>query len=253
MTRVVAGGPGPSRPDTLKVIVAHAGDVPADRADLYVTVKGASLVTGHAALTRAEEVARLVADLKRLGLDEGAIQLRGVHAEPAGGLLGRSSPASYALQIRCGDLDALADLLGAVADHKDATLEAVAWGYGAEEALRAGWLDDCIRRANAKARAVAAGLGVTLLGVHSFSEIVTDQDAGQAPPPPAADEPAGVRGFAAARSRATRDALGLAVAHTKRVELRVAVEYRISGFVAEAGLEAPGEARGKADGEFRSP
>lgn len=133
MTKVVAGGPGPSRPDILKILVTRVGDVPADRADLLVTIKGSTLVTGRAALAQVKEVARLVADLGRLGLAEGAIRLRGVHAEPAGGRLGRSSPASYSLRVHCVDLDSLADLLGVVTDREDATLEAVAWSYGDEE------------------------------------------------------------------------------------------------------------------------
>jgi hypothetical protein len=51
----------PGTPDLLRVAITHEDELEASHADLLVTVRGSSLVTGSAALTKAREVAALVA------------------------------------------------------------------------------------------------------------------------------------------------------------------------------------------------
>lgn len=219
----------PEPSDVITVCASHAQDVSADRADLFVVITGASLVTGNAALSKAREVRQLVADLAGAGIAESDVRLQGIHAQTASGVLGKSSSATYRLKIHVANLDRLADVLGAVTSQKNTTLRTIVWGYPDDaENVRAAWLDDCIRRANEKARRIAASLGVTLRGVQSFTESFVDEEE---PPHFAHDLDA----LAFSRRRAaplTSEDLGLEVSHAKRVEMRVTVAYHVSRFAA---------------------
>ena len=163
------------KPDVIEVSILHEEEIFADRAELYVTIKGSSLVTGNVALTKAREVHQLVTELTNYGLKQSDIRLQGVQTEVSTGLLGKSSSATYSLKIACSELDKLADLLGIVTAQKNTTLSSIAWHYSVDDefsdnGLRDQWLDACLRRAQAKAARIAQGLGVKLLGVHHFTE-----------------------------------------------------------------------------------
>lgn len=211
--------------DVLSVVVSHTEDIAADRVDLFVTVRGLSVVTGGAALTKAREVAQLVSELKAVGVAESDIHLQGVSAETTTGTLLKSSTASYRLKIRCADLEKLADILGVVTSQKNAALSSLGWLYPDDDARRAVWLDDCLRRANARAARIAAGLGVQIVGVHRFSESYHDEEDGSVLTLGA--------DFGSRRSVAmTSEDLGLEVSHVKRVQLYVSVDFRVSGYDA---------------------
>ena len=232
--------PGSSgeRADTITVTVVHRAELSADRADLFVTVRGSSLVTGNAALTKAREVRQLVTELGEGGLAEENVFLQGVFTEVSSGVLTKTSEARYRLRIHVPRLDTLADVLGIIAAQKNTRLGHIRWGYAEDDAVRDAWLAACIERAQAKARLVAAGVGVTLLGVHRFHEKFADPED---PRPPDMDFFADMDEMRVKRRMVAED-LGLAVSHSKEVELRVEVEYRVSAFGAGAasGGQAPG-------------
>nr|CAA9266276.1 hypothetical protein AVDCRST_MAG63-2750 [uncultured Armatimonadetes bacterium] len=225
--------PGASgdRADTITVSVSHRTELFADHADLFVVVKGTSLVTGNAALTKAREVRQLVADLGAEGLAEENVFLQGVFTEVSSGVLTKSSEARYRLRIHVARLDALADVLGVIAAQKNTRLGHIRWGYAEDDAVRDAWLSTCIERAGAKARLIADGLGVTLLGVHRFSERYADPEQGR----PSETDFFGDMDEARVKRRMGTEDLGLAVSHSKEVELRVEVEYTISGFAGGTG------------------
>lgn len=211
--------------DVLSVVVSHAEEIAADRVDLFVTVRGLSVVTGGAALTKAREVAQLVSELKAVGVAESDIHLQGVSAETTTGTLLKSSTASYRLKIRCADLEKLADILGIVTSQKNTEISSLGWLYPDDDARRASWLDDCLRRANAKAARVASGLGIQIVGVHRFVENFSDPEKPE------------LRPVSYVRARKTPEPmtaedLGLEVSHVKRVQLHVSVDFRVSGYDA---------------------
>src|SRR4026207_952149 len=103
-----------SKPDTIKVSAVHREELSATLADLFVTVKGSSVVSGDQALKKAKEVSQLVEALTSFGLSPEAIHLQGVHIETSSGALLKSSSAIYRLRIRCEKLDQLAELLDIV-------------------------------------------------------------------------------------------------------------------------------------------
>lgn len=162
-----------SRPDLIKVSVSHREEIFATHADLHVTVKGSSVISGNEALKKAKEVNQLIEALSRLGVKEEAVKLQGVHIETASGALLKSSSAVYRLKIHCEKLDQLAEMLDVIASQKNATLERVEWKYN-EDAARESALNSAIEKAKSKAQRIAASLGVKLLGVYDFIENVYD-------------------------------------------------------------------------------
>jgi len=214
------------KPSTIKVSEAQRHEIPADRADLHVTVEGASLFTGGEALKKAREVAQLVRELTDFGLPVGDIYLQGVFADTSSGLLGKTSLARYKMRLHCADLARLADLLGIVTGQKNARLNVIEWGYPDDEGLKDRWLGECITRANARAALVAQGLNVRLLGVHAFSEKYLD---GEKPH----QTTVAYDSMVMARSRTARvspEELGLEISHTKTVHISVEVEYLVSTY-----------------------
>src|SRR5512141_3374852 len=123
-----------SKPDTIKVSAFHREEIFASHANLYVTVKGSSVVSGNEAMKKAREVSQLVEALTRFGLSPEAVQLLGVHIETASGALLKSSSAVYHLRIKVEKLDQLAELLDIIASQKNATLERIEWKYPDEAA-----------------------------------------------------------------------------------------------------------------------
>ena len=215
------------QPDTLEVFATHEEELAANAADLVVTVKGSSLVTGAAALTKAREVAALVEDLIKVGMPQKDIFLEDVSAEVSNGLLSRSSSATYRLRIRCQKLELLADVLGAITSQKSTQLGGLDWRYGDEEVLKDQWLAQCARRAKERAKAIAEAFGVRLIGVRSFTEV---QDHGHDRPGSygGGSDLAGMRSKARGGAPMSAEDLGLAIAHTRKVKTTVRVEYRVS-------------------------
>jgi len=217
-----------SEVDVIQVLVSVEEELEAAYADLRVSVKGSSLVTGNAALNKAREVAQLVSSLSAVGITQAEIHVENIYAEVSSGLLTKSSSATYMLKVRCSKLENLADVLGAITGAKAVELGSVEWGYPEDEAQRSAWFAACARKANERAKAIAEALGVKILGVHRFSdpELATARTWG--PPGGGADyETLGAPPPARRRSMGSAD-LGLAIAHTKKVEVRALVEYRVS-------------------------
>jgi hypothetical protein len=108
-------------PDLIHITVNNEREVEADHAYLHVTVRGSSLFTGNAALTKAREVAQLVADLKQVGIEERDIHLQSVHAETSNTGFGKSTSAVYTLRFLCPRLALLGDVIGAITGQKTRT------------------------------------------------------------------------------------------------------------------------------------
>jgi len=213
-----------TKPDTIKVNTSQREEIQATYADLMVTVKGSSLIGGDAALKKAKEVSQLVDELTRFGLPAEAIHLQSVYAEASNGALLRSSSAIYRLRIRCEKLEQFADLLGIITGQKNATFERVEWKYP-DEAAQERALEKALSKAEVKASKIAAALGVKLLGVYNLSENAFDQEQAPRPAMMFAAQPQ-ARGMGAA----PQVDLGMDIQHSKIVEVRIEIEYRVSGF-----------------------
>jgi len=217
-----------NQPDVLVISAKYEEDVSADRAVLFVTVQGSSLVTGRAALSKAREVKSLVDALASAGIGEGEIGLEGVNAHVSSGILGKSSSASYRLRVQVNQLDLLPEALGAITSAKNAGLDRLVWRYPESADQQARWLELCIAQANTKARAAAAALGVRLVGVHKLTEqLLGDADLGVFPQ-------AAAYGAPVAAMRSAAPDIGFDLSHHKRGGMTVSVEYRVEGFAPAA-------------------
>jgi len=91
--------------------------------------------------------------------------------------------------------------------------------------MREQLLEKAIAVVEARVKKVAASLGVELLGVYTFNENYMDEES----PFRMAEV-----GFAHAKTHAVGIAsqadLGMDIQHLKKVEVRLDIEYRISGF-----------------------
>jgi uncharacterized protein YggE len=218
-----------TKPDTIKVSAMHREEIFADRANLYVTVKGSSLVSGNEAIKKAREVSQLVEALTQpalrggewLGLSPDSIQLLGVRIEASSGALLRSSSASYQLRVKLKKLDQLADLLDILASQKNATLERIEWKYPEDEARERG-LESALARGKAKAEKVAAAMGVKLLGVYDFMENTFDEER---PPMPFQAKAMEMRSLGAI---ADQPSLNMDIQHSKTIQVNVDIWYRVS-------------------------
>ena len=207
------------KPDTIKVSAFHKEEIFASHANLYVTVKGSSIVSGNEAMKKAREVSQLVDALTRFGLSPDSIQLQGVRIESASGALLKSSSAMYSLKIKTEKLEQLPQLLDILAEQKNAALDRVEWKYP-EEAARDRGLESAIAAGKSKAEKVAAALGVKLLGVYDFTENTFDEG-----PVPYQAMEMGV----APRAKATAEpSLNMDIQHSKTIQVHVDIWYRVS-------------------------
>lgn len=211
-----------TKPDTIKISASHREEIFASHANLYVTVKGSSVVSGNEAMKKAKEVSQLVEALTSFGLSPEAVQLLGVHIETASGALLKSSSAIYRLRIRVEKLEQLAELLDIVASQKNATLERIEWKYP-EEAAQERALESAIARGKAKAGKVAAAMGVKLLGVYDFSENTFDEER----PVPFQAQRVMMKSHAAVTEEPSLD---MDIQHSKTIQVNVEIWYRVSSF-----------------------
>ena len=219
-----------SKPDTIKISALHREEIFASHANLFVTVRGSSVVSGNEAMKKAREVSQLVEALtspalsggEGFGLSPEAVQLLGIHIETSSGTLLKSSSATYRLRIRVDKLDQLSDLLDIVASQKNAVLERIEWKYPEESARERG-LESAITKGKAKAEKVAAALGVKLLGVYDFMEGTFDEER----PIPFQAQAVMLKSRAAV---ADEPSLGMDIQHSKTVQVNVDIWYRVSSF-----------------------
>lgn len=212
-----------TKPDTIKVSAFHREEIFASHANLYVTVKGSSLVSGNEAMKKAREVSQLVEALTRFGLSPDAVHLQGVRLETSSGTLLKSSSAVYHLKVKTEQLDQLAGLLDILAEQKNASLDRIEWKYPEEEARERG-LESAIAKGKAKAEQVAAAMGVKLLGVYDFMENTFDEER---PPMPYQAMEMSMKSRVA---MADQPSLDMEVQHSKTIHVNVDIWYRVSSF-----------------------
>lgn len=212
-----------TKPDTIKISASHKEEIFATHADLHVTVKGSSIVSGAEAMKKAKEVTLLLEALTRLGIKEEAFLLQGVHIEGTSGVLLKSSSAAYRLKIRCDDLNQLAEMLDVISSQKNAALERVEWKYDEEEARERG-LIAAMEKAKDKAQKVATSLNVKLLGVYDFIENIYDQEA------PAMMYQQQAQMVKRSSAAMPEQSLGMDIQHNKTLFVNIEIWYRVSEF-----------------------
>lgn len=218
-------------PTTTELPLLHVceqawGEARARAAAVHVTLTASKLFSGRAALTKSEELRRLVTALSEHGLPEDAITLEGASLDVSTGLFSRSSSVTYRVRVQVANLELIAAVLETIADAKQATLTHITWDHtgNAAESL----LAECAVRAAEKAKRLATSLGVTLGSVHE----VREEEHGNQPPLPEPQSwygmPAGMlRTRKAGSSTMSQELAGLDLAPTKHVGVTVRIAYRV--------------------------
>ncbi len=212
------------KPDTIKISTSHREEILASHADLFLTVKGSSVISGNEAMKKAKEVSQLVDELTRFGIPAENIHLQGVRVETSSGALLKSSSASYRLRVRCDALDQIAELLDIITSQKNAALERIDWKYPEDEARERG-LASALSKAKSKVEKVSASLGVKILGIYDFIENSYDEEA------PPMFQPQAMMMKSRSAAADVEPSLGMDVQHSKMININVEIWYRVSEFV----------------------
>lgn len=211
-----------AKPDTIKISTSSREEIFANRAELFVTVKGSSLLSGDQAMKKAKEVSQLVDALISFGLNPEAVHFQGVHIESSSGVILKSSSAIYRLKINCEKLDQLADLIDIISTQKNVNLENIQWKFP-EDAAREQGMEVALTKAKAKADKVAKSLGVKLLGVYDFIENTYDEQA-----PYLQFAPQSAPATRALAKSAPEPSLSMDIQHSKTIIVSVDIWYRVS-------------------------
>src|SRR5262249_48576252 len=143
-------------PETvLTVDLDHEEELGADGFDLFVTVRGSSVITGNTAFEKAAEVKALVTGLVSTGVQREDVSLVGAQVDVESGLLSKSSSARYALRIRSHATDRLAAVLSVIASAKNASIDRLEWRYPEGEDAKQRWLRIAVTKARGRAEAMA--------------------------------------------------------------------------------------------------
>jgi hypothetical protein len=214
------------KPDVslLQVSEQQWGEISPRAAYVHVTLTASKLFSGRSALEKAEELRQLANELEARDLPKGSLALEGVSLDVSTGLFSRSSSVTYRVRIHVEDVDRLSDVLDVVAAAPKATLSHLTWDYSGPAPVNAALLAECARLAAAKANALAEALGVVLDGAHSVREERMEDGAPPRMGGGGYDAPmaAGSRSSSIATELA-----GLDLAPTKRIGVRVVLDYRI--------------------------
>jgi uncharacterized protein YggE len=210
-----------TKPDTIKISASHQEEILSSQADLFVTVRGASVVGGDQAMKKAKEVSQLIEELVRRGLPEDKVFLQGMHFETSSGTLLKSSSAIYRLRLRCDKLDQIPALLDVIGSQKNAALDRIDWKYPEEEG-RERSLEAALEKAKVRAQKVAASLGVRMLGVYDLIESSYDEQ----PPMPFMARAAMMKTDVAPAA----PSLDMDIQHSKTIHVSVEIWYRVSEF-----------------------
>ena len=207
--------------DTITVDISVEETVDAIGADLLVTVRGGSLVTGRAALKKAREVRALVEHLTPHGVDDEDIGVESITTSVSSGLITKSSSATFELRIACDDLEKLGDLLGVINSQKQADMNRLDWRFPDQHEVSKKMLARAVPQAREQAELIASLLNVELLGVHDLHEI---QRPSRRVQPQITSHDYMPR---ARKSAMTAEDLGLQVSHSKTCVLDLQVIFRV--------------------------
>ena len=154
----------------LTVVGVHEAIVVAEKAYIDLSVTSSSLLRSDMGVQKIQEVAELIEEFKRQGIEGVEVNLVSMNASAGTGLLGKASSVSYRLKITCTASLALQTALTAISNLKSVRVNNVAWDYPVDDAVREEWLTRATTVAKGKAVAMARALGVRLTGIRMAAE-----------------------------------------------------------------------------------
>lgn len=157
------------------------------------------------------------------------MSLEGASIDVSTGLFSRSSSVTYRVRVRVVEVELLGAALEIVSQAKKPKLSHLEWSYDGGSDEEDALLRAAGARAVAKAKRLAAAVGVELGALRTAREERHDE---HAPPPPlafAAEAQPAVRSAASLSPSVSREFSGLELAPKKRVTVHVYLSYAIGG------------------------
>jgi uncharacterized protein YggE len=204
----------------IEVVGEHEEDQAATGVHFHASIEGSSFLTGRAALTKAKELAALVAALAAEGVDASCIDLMGVQVAVQSGIFSKSSAAIYQLRIRLTELDAVSGVLGVISAAKQVTLKRLEWQYPNDAQEHARLLARAAGNGLTKAKAVAEALQ------HTLGPLLLAQESGFSAPSHEQRVDGGAP-LMMARQRTEPAELGMQVQHHRRVKCAVRLTFAV--------------------------
>jgi uncharacterized protein YggE len=222
-----------SDPDLLYINVDEEFQSDAKACDLYLQVRGSSFWSANEALKKAKEVSGLVNELSGIGVANSEIEILEVTARKEKGLVSSSSSADYSLKVKCTDFSKFPPILGVVTRQKNISLQYMDWDYGNDEDAQTRAIERALAKAKRKAKIVADALGVSIQGVHTFTDEVFHS--GPLSSKAAVSHLAQVNVDYCMHEVSDFENLAPTIRQTRNSILKVKVKFRISGFSGAKG------------------
>ncbi len=211
------------KPNTISVNISKEENIFANKADIYLEIKGNSLISGKSAIAKIKEINELAKSLKKLEIDEKSIRIVSVKTEVSSGLIAKSSSANYLISIEICNLDKMSGILGVITNLKNVRIASLDWHYDKIDEVHESLLSEALEDAEKRAILICNTLKHKKLCVYSLTEKLRDNDK---------DlhiefrSSSGGKFYSKNRDEAMNE-LELDIIHFKTVKLDLRVEYNV--------------------------
>jgi hypothetical protein len=153
---------------TIRVTEEAKTTIDASSVKLHIAIEGDNFIFGNAAIEKCSDVKTAVVKIQ--SIDENAtISVDAVLIRSDTGWFTKATKGSYKLTVRLLDLAKINDMLGALMELKNVSLESIEWEYK-DFNEKIAMSKEAARKCQDKAEAVITGLGKRLIGIHSCSD-----------------------------------------------------------------------------------
>ena len=156
-------------PDRISVEEFGEVEVTVRYAILTVTIEGEFYVFGDEALKKSKELASFISDLKTTGYSAENLALKKIAIQTTSGKLLKSSTARFTVLLDKIKPEIVPNILGIISGQKNIAIVNLDYDFGELEQERSQLYQRLCACAKQQGEAVAATLGVPLLGVYSMT------------------------------------------------------------------------------------
>lgn len=135
---------------------------------LRITIQGESFVFGNAAIEKCHEVKLAVAKIVALDA-EASITVDGVTIQSETGWFTKVSKGNYRIMIALSDMRKVNDVLGAIMELKNVSMDSLEWEYD-DYTAKVLLIEESVKRCKNKAEVMAATLGKSIVGIKTCSD-----------------------------------------------------------------------------------
>jgi Protein of unknown function (DUF541) len=152
----------------LKVSEESRKTIDAVSVRLHITIQGENFVFGNAAIEKCQDVKLAVT--KIVALDgNSTITIDGVTIKSETGWFTKGSKGDYRITVKLGEMGKVNDVLGAIMELKNASMDSLEWEYD-EYTAKVLLIEESVKRCKHKAEVMATALEKTIVGIKTCSD-----------------------------------------------------------------------------------